>query len=627
MEWDIYLGHEHLDRADALIAAREQAKLNDLIVFIEAYAEQYAGLRAVLSRLQKYPNNWFLRSSQLAKPYIQFQLFKVEQVLASTMEPEADEPNLTRPARARLEETLRSLADCIELFDPKKRKQLNWRETGDSSRSVLLDQSSEMAKYLIRDSFGAGHIVNRKDEQEKAWRSAFDNAQTILQRFLPEAIPHVNRQLSVIIPVASTEPQISLSSTPALVQGVFLASWVKAKCLAECIVHEVSHDCLNRMQVAEPLLRYGSPRYYSPFRSDTRPASGLLHASYSFLNVIHYLHRVLRLEPRLAEWAADNLDRYLFNTVLCTRTLAASDELLPAGKELVSSISRSLDDLKGDYGFQVTKEFLQRRQRHFEEWAGQAEKDHVDAARMAFDSVIAETPVRSSTVAGKRGDRKPKRVSLEWLRENFQRTTDPVIVPSTSLVNKKNLKREIQGLLKKQVKVIDASQHKGYADTPSRTVQLAEHIDTFTARTANSNDFLVMKNVERRMSKTIWKEDEFFERFWIDGENSWMFFNTAGLIVPLHNDSVNNIHCIISGQKTFYLSPPSEEFCISVARDDSNAGFSAFNPFDDVRAAEGVGTFITIKEGDMLYLPKGWWHSIRYDSNCLAISGFDESTD
>ena len=42
--------------------------------------------------------------------------------------------------------------------------------------------------------------------------------------------------------------------------------------------------------------------------------------------------------------------------------------------------------------------------------------------------------------------------------------------------------------------------------------------------------------------------------------------------------------------------------------------------------AKEIGVFVTVTAGDMLYLPYGWWHSVRYDRDCLAISAFDEDT-
>lgn len=624
---NLYLASERIDRADTLIAAREQSRLEDLLVFIDAYAERHAGVGAAAATLDGLPSGWFLRTSRLSKPYVQFQLAEIERVLAAAMGPESDQPTFSDPLLNRLEEALRSLADHIVGTDLTGKVFLEWAQADDGSRGVLLDGSSAMARYLIVDSFGEDKIPPCSGAEEEAWRSAFDNAQRLLRQLLPEAAPHLYGGLAVIVPVVSTSPRMSLSSTPASINGVFLASWVSAKYLAEAMVHEVSHDCLNRINLVEPLFREEGQGYYSPFRSDARPASGLLHGAYSFLNVIHYLFRVYRFEPRLAEWAGVRLDDYLFNTILCTRILAACDELRPAGRDLVSTIALELDEFGKEYELRPTKELLDEKREHFETWAVRAPTACIDLSREAFEDLIANTPVRRDQVAFVHADWRPKFETLSWLRTNYRRTREPVIVRGESLANTKILQGEIEKLSNTEVKVLDAKKNKGYPDTPAKHVSLTAHLENSSDSEIRNNYFLVITNFQKKISKSVWKKDIFFENFWIDGEQTWMFGNASGLEVTLHNDSVNNLHCIIRGKKTFYLSPPEEVFHIKSLGDDYSAGFSAFRPFDNIELAKRSGSFVTANGGDMLYLPRGWWHSVRYDSDCLSISAIDEAID
>ena len=102
---------------------------------------------------------------------------------------------------------------------------------------------------------------------------------------------------------------------------------------------------------------------------------------------------------------------------------------------------------------------------------------------------------------------------------------------------------------------------------------------------------MVVKNFEKHISSNIWKKDKFFDRYWIDGEHSWLFWNSAGLVVPLHNDSVNNLHCAIEGEKLFYLSQPEEVFHLESPERDFNDGFSAFKPFDNVEESKSMEHF------------------------------------
>lgn len=58
--------------------------------------------------------------------------------------------------------------------------------------------------------------------------------------------------------------------------------------LAESIVHEFRHNLLHQLERAYPIFEPGSPneaRFYSPWRDDPRPLSGILHALFVFLDV------------------------------------------------------------------------------------------------------------------------------------------------------------------------------------------------------------------------------------------------------------------------------------------------------------------------------------------------------
>ena len=380
----------------------------------------------------------------------------------------------------------------------------------------------------------------------------------------------------------------------------------------------------------EALVNDNKAGFYSPFRIDTRPASGVLHAAYSFVNVCHYLHRVMTNEPRLAKWAEERLASFLFNTVLCCRLLSNSNALTEQGRQLVDAINDSLDELQMSYKLQLNDELLASKQKHFSAWEKQEKAEDTFYFKNIFETLINQLPTRTQIKKQFFEFNSVKEESLEWLRLNYQHTLLPVVIRGETLVNVDQLLIELDAIKNQEFKVLNAAKHKGYADTPGKKITLQEHIDSFIETDIPSKTeyfFPVIKNLAQYITFNIWKDDVFFKNFWFDGDNSWLFWNAKGLYVPLHNDSVNNLHCVVKGKKTFFLSPPSEKFQLESNVSDFNDGFSAFSPFTSQEFVNKIGALVTIEAGDMLYIPYGWWHSIRYDTDCLALSAFDENSD
>lgn len=619
-----YPGSEKIADADKLIAEREQSRLDDIILFTDAYASARPRTRQFLKRFGDLPHNWFSQANRLSRPYIQFQVAEIERSLGKAINPAEDEPRFNNDILDHLEHSLAVLDGLLAQVDKVSGELLEWNFATQNLKKVRLDASSEMAQYLIGESFGQSQCLALDCAQIEAWRKAFTGAQRILKIALPELMPNLQATIAAIVPVRPAGPNLSLSSTPESVNGVFLASRVNAKHLAEAIVHEVGHDILNRINLVEPMFHEGLCSYYSPFRSDTRPASGLLHATYSFYNVIQMLVGLRESEPRLTAWADGQLDSYWYNTSLCARILMISGDLPPAGLDLVESISLGLENFKGSYEFSLSNDMIEEKRRHFDAWAENEKASTVKLSKAAFEDLITSVPVNTTRKRLGVSLSSPSCESLDYLRNHFQRTSKPVVVRQESLVDVDVLRTELANLRRAEISVLAADEHRGYSDTPRKTTSLAEHVEGFVTKGGDPDDFLVIKDIETKISDKIWKKDPFFEDFRIDEGHSWLFWNRESLIVPLHNDSVNNLHCIVNGTKTFFLSPPEEEFRIKSPGQEYNAGFSSFKPFENFDAANGIGSFVTVTAGDMLYIPYGWWHSVRYESDCLAISAFDE---
>ena len=623
---NLYLKNEKLEGIESVVANKEQQRLKDLLIFIAEYTNSESNISIALRSLGELSDDWYLRAEPQIQPYIQFQIYQVENILAKAMDLKVQQPVLGSEILRELSTALDKLYELANGISEIKRIILDWQEKDEGANPVFLDVTSAMAKHSIIDNFDKKALSTYEDIDGQAWKRSFNSSEKLLMNVLPEVIPHLQKHLRVIVPLIAQNDRISLSSTPSILNGVFLTSWTSSKYFAETLVHEISHDCLNKLNLMDPLVEDHKSFFYSPFRTDSRTASGLLHAAYSFLNVCQYLYRISVLEERLSTWAKYRLNDFLFNSIICSRLLIISEELTKAGTDLVLSMIKVFEELQNNCDFHLDKEMYKSKQMHFETWALHADKKSKDFSRELFERVSKETLVRNIVIKNEYNFNQPLVKSLKWFRLNYQHTKVPVIIKGESLVNNKKLKSELDTIKNQDVKVLDASKHKGFANTPVKVVTLDQHIRSFCEGKTKNTNFLVVKNFEKDISSSVWKKDKFFDGYWIDGEQSWLFWNSAGLVVPLHNDSVNNLHCAIEGEKLFYLSQPEEVFHLEGPESDFNDGFSAFKPFENVEESKKYGTFLKISAGDMLFLPSGWWHSVNYVTHCLAVSAFDEHT-
>lgn len=135
----LFLASERAGDADVMIAAHEQSKLEDLLVFIDAYVGGHASVREACRRLGRLPNKWFSQVDYLSKPYVQFQLGAIERVLSAAMRPQSDRPVFSELLLKRLAEALRRLEDHIVCAEPVGDALLEWGPFGSGSHGVLLD--------------------------------------------------------------------------------------------------------------------------------------------------------------------------------------------------------------------------------------------------------------------------------------------------------------------------------------------------------------------------------------------------------------------------------------------------------------------------------------------------------
>ncbi|KJH51354.1 hypothetical protein DICVIV_02473 [Dictyocaulus viviparus] len=105
--------------------------------------------------------------------------------------------------------------------------------------------------------------------------------------------------------------------------------------------------------------------------------------------------------------------------------------------------------------------------------------------------------------------------------------------------------------------------------------------------------------------------------------NCWI--GPGGTISPLHTDPRENLFCQIMGRKFFRLVSPAHSEYVYAFEDGiitNTSQVDALNPnlgeypnFAKVQCWDGV-----VESGDVLFIPKGWWHLVSSLSNSISIS-------
>ena len=131
-----------------------------------------------------------------------------------------------------------------------------------------------------------------------------------------------------------------------------------------------------------------------------------------------------------------------------------------------------------------------------------------------------------------------------------------------------------------------------------------------------------------------------------DAVNFWMGDSRA--ITSLHKDHYENLYCVISGQKTFTLYPPTDlpyiphqEYTVARYHQCESNKFEIINeptwcsnktipwiPVDPLNPdyekypefADAKPISCTINEGDVLYLPSLWFHHVQQTQGTIAIN-------
>ncbi len=103
-----------------------------------------------------------------------------------------------------------------------------------------------------------------------------------------------------------------------------------------------------------------------------------------------------------------------------------------------------------------------------------------------------------------------------------------------------------------------------------------------------------------------------------------LFLAYPGSGLPLHWDAVNNITCQLSGEKTWYVQPniyyPKPEFNYAPNVDKCFDGVISGEIEKEILTGSDDQIEITLKEGAMIFVPRGLLHRTKVHNLSLSVS-------
>jgi uncharacterized protein len=181
-------------------------------------------------------------------------------------------------------------------------------------------------------------------EEARRWTAAFGPAWDMLVRHHGTVAAEIAAGLRVLTPlIPPGEGQVSASARDA-VGCAAMSTPPSARALAVTLAHEIQHGKLAMLlEMVDLTLPDDGPRYYTPWREDPRPVSGLLQGAYAYLGVTGFWLRQREHETGAAAAEAHaEFARWRAAADLVTRTLLACGRLTGDGTAFVSGMRRTL---------------------------------------------------------------------------------------------------------------------------------------------------------------------------------------------------------------------------------------------------------------------------------------------
>jgi uncharacterized protein len=162
----------------------------------------------------------------------------------------------------------------------------------------------------------------------------------------PASAAEIAAIVRVIVPYQAPETGHVSTSSPQVFGTVAMSRQLDKYTCAETLVHETQHLKLCALLDLVTLTRPDDgQRYYAPWRTDPRPASGLLQGAYAFLGVSGFWREQKENapEPEVRQRAHAEFARWRDGAAVVVETLLDSGQLTAPGESFAGAMAGVLD--------------------------------------------------------------------------------------------------------------------------------------------------------------------------------------------------------------------------------------------------------------------------------------------
>jgi len=178
------------------------------------------------------------------------------------------------------------------------------------------------------------------------WIAAIDKSVDTIRAVSHELSDELITSIRTVVPVRSADENVNLSSTFQESPGLVALSYTSDNLiLSEALVHEYHHCKLFSLMNIDPLVTsdVADARFYSPWRTDSRPLSGILHGAYVFGAVLEFWNAATNNQIVPTSNALLRRMHLIAGQVTtAVETLKAEGQLTPIGFALVKSLEQNV---------------------------------------------------------------------------------------------------------------------------------------------------------------------------------------------------------------------------------------------------------------------------------------------
>ena len=184
-------------------------------------------------------------------------------------------------------------------------------------------------------------LAELRTEDREQWQSRFVGAVELIEWAVPELGGPLTRGMRSVIPIALTRDGASLATQTDAFGAAAMILPDSDAAMAAALLHEFQHSKLAALSELVPLVADDTMDLYSPWRTEPRPASAVLHGAFAHAAVALLWSRLATRwqgGPAAQAWTEAELARA--QTLLACADLATSGRLTPAGRRFVSLLHR-----------------------------------------------------------------------------------------------------------------------------------------------------------------------------------------------------------------------------------------------------------------------------------------------